>query len=249
MSESLVVSELFSAIQGEGLFAGRRQIFIRLTGCNLECSYCDTDFAATLTGRVETRPGCGEFTLVSQPFSLDRMVEIVSRWITELPKAHHSISITGGEPLLHSDILVDWLPKLRTLLPVHLETNGTLYAEMMQLLPHLDHICMDLKIPSTSGCDQSVLEQHQWFLCNVPPDKVSVKIVVDEDTSREEIQMACAQIAAVDPMIPLFIQPRTRMDGTIAVTAAWLLTLQQEAAAQGADVKVIPQLHKMLGCL
>jgi len=57
MNDPVYISEIFSSIQGEGYLAGRRQIFIRLAECNLECSYCDTDHARADTCRIETSPG------------------------------------------------------------------------------------------------------------------------------------------------------------------------------------------------
>src|SRR5664279_892850 len=101
MNDQVVVSEIFSSIQGEGYLAGRRQIFIRLAGCNLDCSYCDTVHAGQNSCRIETGPGSAEFSLLQQPLQLDHVLQIVQKWCTSLPWAHHSISLTGGEPLIY----------------------------------------------------------------------------------------------------------------------------------------------------
>ncbi|HQB38817.1 MAG TPA: 7-carboxy-7-deazaguanine synthase QueE, partial [Deltaproteobacteria bacterium] len=57
MANPLYINEIFSSIQGEGLLAGRRQIFVRLTGCNLYCSYCDTPVEPSAFCNIETSPG------------------------------------------------------------------------------------------------------------------------------------------------------------------------------------------------
>lgn len=84
--------EVFSSIQGEGLLVGKRQIFIRFAGCNLNCSYCDTP---------ESRdPSCGE------ELSADQLQGMVENLVTP---DFHSLSITGGEPLLYPDFIREFL--------------------------------------------------------------------------------------------------------------------------------------------
>ncbi|PLX95348.1 MAG: 7-carboxy-7-deazaguanine synthase QueE, partial [Desulfuromonas sp.] len=61
--------ELFSSIQGEGVFLGERQAFLRLAGCNLDCAYCDTPFVPTSHCRVEETPGSGVFYDLPNPLS------------------------------------------------------------------------------------------------------------------------------------------------------------------------------------
>jgi 7-carboxy-7-deazaguanine synthase len=248
MSKPLQISEIFSSIQGEGLLAGRRQIFIRLAECNLECSYCDTVHEAGESCRVETGPGSGSFDLLPQPLSLDMVLGIVSVWHSRLPGAHHSISITGGEPLLQAEALRQWLPRLRRLLPIHLETNGTLPAELEQVVENLDYISMDMKLPSTAGCGEDLWDRHRLFLKGALDRNVSVKVVIAEDTPLEELRQVYNIIVSVAPATPLFLQPLSKADG-VAVSALRMLQLQEAAAARLPDVRVIPQMHRMLGAL
>ncbi|MDI6736859.1 MAG: 7-carboxy-7-deazaguanine synthase QueE [bacterium] len=98
--------EIFSSIQGEGMLVGFRQIFIRFAGCNLRCSYCDTPAAMTVpeTWLVP------EFDLeLPNPVELDQVREVVDRFD---PRIHHSVSLTGGEPLLQVEALEELLPSL-----------------------------------------------------------------------------------------------------------------------------------------
>jgi organic radical activating enzyme len=249
MSDPLLVSEIFSSIQGEGLLTGRRQLFIRLAGCNLGCRYCDTVIEAGEGCLVETAPGSGILELLPRPITLDTVLGIAADWTGRLPGAHHSFSITGGEPLLQAALLSEWLPALRHTLPIHLETNGTLPEALAQVVDLVDYISMDIKLPSTAGCVEDLWEAHRGFLRVAAGHNASVKIVVAEETPLEEIDRVCGIILEVAPATPLFIQPLSGGDKGSAVSAARLLACQAAAAARLADVRVIPQMHLMLGAL
>lgn len=238
--------EIFSSLQGEGMLAGYRQVFIRFPGCNLDCSYCDTPLEAPAVCRLETAPGSNRFEDLVQPVTLETMLGILSRWCKQLPDAHHSISITGGEPMLHADLLANWLPELNILLPIHLETNGSLPEKLPRLIEHLDFISMDIKLPG-SAATPVLWQEHKRFLEIAHERDVSVKVIVGERTTDQELQQACKLVAEVDDELSLFIQPVTGHDGKITVTAERLLQLQAVAARLLYDVRVVPQMHRFLG--
>ena len=242
--------ECFSSIQGEGVLVGLRQAFLRFSGCNLNCSFCDTPgMSDTPAGcLLEQTPGRRDFITVENPVRCERIVSLIDSWTRNRPGIHHSISVTGGEPLLHGVHLRDWLPELRRLLPIHLETNGTLPDALAPLVAHLDYIGMDIKLPSASGCP-GLWEEHQQFLEIASQRNVYVKVVMDHSTENWEIERSCELIAGVDRAIPLILQPMTRPDGTISISALRTLELQEIAAARLNEVRVIPQTHKFMGVL
>ena len=247
MSNATLV-ELFSSIQGEGPYVGYRQAFLRFHGCNLDCAYCDTvQPSPPPVCRVESEPGTGVFRELPNPVSLAVVVEILTEWRTHCAGLHHSFSITGGEPLLYRDLLVEWLPVLRSLCPLYLETNGTLPEHLAAVIDHLDFISMDIKLPSASGC-APLWKTHRKFLEVAVQREVFVKVIVGPDTSTEEIDAACLIIRDVDPSIPLILQPVTRSGGS-AVPAWLLLKFQEQAARSLGDVRVIPQTHVFLNLL
>ena len=88
MSETLVVNEIYVSLQGESTFAGLPCIFVRLTACNLRCSYCDSAYAFTEGRKLTLEHVRSEIDRLAKPFG--------DRFHTKLPL----VELTGGEPLL-----------------------------------------------------------------------------------------------------------------------------------------------------
>lgn len=239
----LLLIEVFSSLQGEGVFIGRRQLFVRLAGCNLDCAYCDTPFAAQPTWTAETAPGAAELSHFPNPASADALTTLIRDWQARFP-SHHSLALTGGEPLLQADALADWLPELGEVIPVYLESNGTLSDALARVLPRIDWISMDIKLASTAG-SAVPWDAHDAFLAVGGAKVCQVKVVVDSATPASEVVAAARLMARHDPRIPLILQPRT-VAGRPAVTGRTLLDLQTAAAGVHADVRVIPQVHPLL---
>jgi organic radical activating enzyme len=241
--------EIFSSIQGEGLFVGVRQVFIRFQACNLDCLYCDTGKNAVSEWcAVEETPGRRDFVREKNPIAIDRITALLGKWANDCPGLHHSISLTGGEPLLHFDILREWLPALRSFLPIHLETNGTLQAALAPLIGNLDHISMDIKLPSSSG-QSDLWERHRRFLETAAQKSVAVKIVIGETVEAGEITTASELIASIDRNIPLILQPVTLENGSIGISYLRALELYELAAGLLREVRIIPQTHRFMGQL
>jgi len=248
MSEAATLVEIFSSIQGEGPYVGYRQAFLRFHGCNLNCAYCDTVQPAPPVGcRVEAEPGGDTFNELPNPVPLEKVVEILTAWRNRFPGLIHSFSITGGEPLVFRDVLAEWLPYLRRLRPIYLETNGTLPDALAAVVEHLDYISMDIKLPSASGC-APLWETHRKFLEVAAEREVFVKTIIGPETVEDEIETVCRIIRDVTPLITLILQPVTR-GGTSAVPARLLLKLQEQAARHLGNVRVIPQTHVFLNLL
>jgi organic radical activating enzyme len=173
---------------------------------------------------------------------------LLDKWKKSWHGRHHSISLTGGEPLLNSEILREWLPVLRRYLPVHLETNGTLPAALAPLIGYLDYISMDIKLPSTSGQPQ-LWDKHRAFLETAAQKEVAVKIVISDSAADGELITASELIASIDQSIPLVLQPITLDNGSMGITPARSLELFDLASGILPHVRVIPQTHKIMGYL
>jgi organic radical activating enzyme len=264
--------ELFSAIQGEGANCGTRQIFVRFAFCDLRCHYCDSahTWTAPDTCAIEATPGQRDFETHPNPVKLDRLLDWVDR--QNRPRLHDSISITGGEPLLHAAFLKTFLPqvKQRTGLPTYLETGGHRPELLDGLIDHLDAIGMDVKLPSSSG--EQRWAAHAAFLrrcveanCDGGTAKVFVKTIISAATTDDEIAQLGAMVSAIDPQLAVFLQPVTPLDPDLrdrnqtirpdpyqhqlAPTPQQVLNWQAQLKQQLDDVRVIPQTHKMLGQL
>jgi organic radical activating enzyme len=244
--------ELFSSIQGEGLFVGLRQIFLRFHGCLLNCDYCDSQGTRTDEApsqcRVEEKPGKGKFLLLENPISCGQVESIITEWRAYCPHAHHSISITGGEPLLHVETLTRWLPVLRNYLPIYLETNGIYGDELSECIEYIDFISMDVKLPSTTGIND-LWEKHRFFLKIASERDVFIKVVINDLTQDWEIRRTCEIISSLDASIPLVLQPQTSLDGKVCISPSNLYSLQEIASTLIKNIRVIPQTHRFLGLL
>jgi 7-carboxy-7-deazaguanine synthase len=239
--------EIFSSIQGEGPWVGVRQIFIRFGGCNWTCSYCDTWVEAGEFCRIEREPGSGQFEEVANPVPFAVAAELVAAWKIAHPRAYHSISLTGGEPLLHEKILVDWLPRLQEFLPIYLETNGTLPDELKKVLPYLDFVAMDIKLSSMTG-KPTPWEEHQKFLELAVQCDCCVKVVVSRETCEDELIRAATMVRTTAPEAPLVLQPLSD-EARVSIPADKLLRMQELAAGIHRDVRIIPQNHLFLNLL
>lgn len=237
--------EVFSSLQGEGVMIGTRQIFVRFAECNLACHYCDTPFKPQATCQIESTPGSGSFRAHENPFDLSGITELIIKWQQKTNELHHSLVLTGGEPLLHADILHEWLPEILPLLPVFLETNGTLPAELDKVFPLVDIISMDIKGASVCGV-ATPWAVHEEFLALAADKLCQVKLIIDKTTPEEEVLQSAALVAQHAPHAPFVLQPRTLMSGP-ALDGKSLLELQAVAAQAHRDTRIIPQIHPWLG--
>lgn len=237
--------EIFSSLQGEGVLIGCRQIFVRFADCNLSCDYCDTPFHAGPFYQVESEPGSGQFNSLNSPVSLDEITRLISHWQHISNRVHHSVVLTGGEPLLHADVLKQWLPEVISILPIFLETNGTLAAELEKIIPMVDWISMDIKGSAVTGVPTPWAD-HADFLSIAKERLCHVKLVIDKTTTEDELLEAARLVNHYAPKAPFVLQPRT-ISSKPALSGKELLRLQVVAASEHQDVRMIPQIHPWLG--
>ena len=129
-TKKIKINEIFYSLQGEGIDAGLPTIFIRLTGCNLRCNYCDTRYAF-YEGKY---------------MAIDEILESIKKWNSR------RVCITGGEPLLQKNVygLIEKL--LEKGYETSVETNGSI--SIMKLSKMDVKIKMDIKLPSSGMHDK-----------------------------------------------------------------------------------------------
>lgn len=254
------LTELFSSVQGEGPYVGKRQIFVRFYGCHRRCVFCDSPETVTAwqpprykptTYRLEQTPGLRDFAEVNNPVTADQLMELFARF--DQPRGlHHSIAFTGGEPLLHADFLRELFPRLHEAgYKTYLESAGDLYHELEKILPWLDISAMDIKLPSVTH-NEAAWGSHKKFLERCIEGKVETfaKIIVSDETLTEDVRHAVNLVTEIAPSTPFIIQPMTPFgDAQNPASAQQLLRWQMLAQEKLRDVRVIPQCHKMMGQL
>ncbi|MHB8844240.1 MAG: 7-carboxy-7-deazaguanine synthase QueE [Nitrospirota bacterium] len=244
-----VIDEVFASVQGEGTWAGQRHIFVRFIGCDLRCGYCDTPEAVKETVDSGARPCRAQISSRSfdreelpNPIEPRALSVLCERLIISGP-SRPVVSLTGGEPLLHSAFLGEWLPSLNKRFFVYLETNGIHHDRMKELAGLMDRVSMDMKLPSATG-ERPRWDDHRKFLAAAAGSGLFVKIVVTRTTMDDDVLTAARLLAEHDRRLPFIIQP---CGGSFAPAPADLVRVQHLALAVLEDVRVIPQLHKVLG--
>ena len=213
------IKEIFASIQGEGPYIGYKQLFVRFCGCNLNCNYCDTEFRAS----------------ESKKYSADELANIIKENLD-----CHSVSLTGGEPLLNVNFLKEFLPKCE--LPIYLETNGTLYGELAEVIDFVTYVSADIKLPSCTGLKPLWAEHDKFF--NIASKKnLFAKVVFGKDVTDDEIKQACE--LSKKYYIELILQPK--MNGIIPeVKSDFMEKVLNEALKYYKKVRLIPQVHKFI---
>ena len=211
MIDTLVVNEIYLSIQGESTFAGLPCVFVRLTACNLRCSYCDTSYAFSegkkiLLGEIRER-----IAELAKPF-VDRAKDRVDSVLREHGRKGETavllgsirlplVELTGGEPLLQPGSI----PLMKALcddgFTVLVETSGAL--DIAPLDPRVRRI-MDLKCPSSGEA-----ARNRWE--NLPhltnTDEIKFVIGTHEDYEWAKTQLAKFNLASICPILFSWVTP------------------------------------------
>lgn len=217
------ISEIFNSIQGEGLYLGAHQIFVRSYGCNLSCKYCDTK----LHSFKEYEP------------------QELFEEIRHRHNGSHSISFTGGEPLLQKDFLKEVLNLTdRSGFVNYLETNGTLPEALEEVIDNLDIIAMDLKL-ATSGGGDSQWDNHRNFLRIASKREVFLKAVICNSTHEEDLTESISLIRSINKAAILVLQPNSfEYDKRLQEK---LENFKKVCENSKITTCIIPQMHKIVG--
>lgn len=238
------VSEIFTSFQGEGLYAGRRHLFFRLAGCNIRCGYCDTPASLERTNECAVEEEDGSERRLPNPLAAGVAAALLEARLAS--RGLHALAVTGGEPLVQADFLAAVLGTLRPPVPVLLETNGTVPGRLPAVLPFVDIVSMDVKLPSSSG-ERPFWSEHRTFLEACVGKVVYVKVPVDDGTREDEIAEAAALVGATSPAATVFLQPIVSAEGEPRASAGRLARFYDQMAERVRDVRVLPQTHKLLG--
>ena len=218
------INEIFSSIQGEGIYFGRKQVLVRLSGCNLACGYCDTEFESF------------------QEYDSESLLKKIQSYGPDFS----CVSFTGGEPLGQKDFLKELIRLVKENgYQTYLETNGTMPDALNEVIDAVDIVAMDIKLPSSSGFADDCWKQHYDFLNIAKAKDVFVKAVVGARTSIEDFLKMLDLFKSLDYHGVLVIQPDSRENAERLVDN--LALFKRLCADYLIPSCVIPQLHKLIG--
>lgn len=239
MSDTLVVNEIYLSLQGESTFAGLPCIFVRLTACNLRCSYCDTAYAFTEGKKVSLADARAEVKRLAEPFT-----HHASR--TTQPRLP-LVELTGGEPLLQKSALSLMKQLCDDGFTVLVETSGAL--DISGVDPRVRRI-MDLKCPSSGEVERNRFE-------NIPhlraTDEIKFVIGTVEDYEWAKQQIATHKLDAVCPLLMSWVHPLRpeQQDKSLNRVPAGQTPITRQALAERIIADALPvrfqaQLHKII---
>jgi len=245
------VLEVFSSFQGEGPRVGERQVFVRLARCDLRCAFCDTpeSYPTPATARIQRAP---EHDLDAHPTNPMPVEDLIAAVLAlDAPRGlHRSISVTGGEPLLHPKAVRALGLAVRAAgLRVHLETGGHRPGPLREVLDAIDDATPDLKLASATGFPTPWAAHRETLeILHAAGKALAVKAVVGGSTSEAEVAEAAAFAWQHAPSAPLVLQPATaHPGGPLPPSSEQLRRFHAAARAHHFDVRVIPQAHKVMG--
>ncbi len=200
------IAEIFQSVQGEGLLTGTRSVFVRASGCNLRCRFCDTPYASW------------------RPEGEDLSVEEIVAQVVRLGADH--VVLTGGEPMLFAE-LIPLAANLRELgKHVTIETAGTLYLPV-----HCDLMSISPKTSnSTPPADENPRLRRRHGHARHAPQVVrrlvaehdhQLKFVVDSPDDCREVEAYLAEFPQID-RDRVMLMPQGTEPGALARKGHWL---------------------------
>lgn len=224
MTKTAKIREIFKSIQGEGPYVGTLQVFVRFCTCNLNCSYCDTDFEASK----------------AKSYTAQELLDEINKLSPEYPAV---ISLTGGEPLMSVEFLEEFLPlSRRSNHKIYLETNATLPDKLFKILNYVDIVSADIKLESATGIklNKGIIER---FMALSSAKELFAKIVFDKNITDEEIEFAAELAKKYD--FEIILQPMM-LDDKMSVSSEFCEEIFGKFYSKYSKIRLIPQVHKFL---
>ena len=232
MSETLVVNEVYLSLQGESTFAGLPCVFVRLTACNLRCSYCDTAYAFTEGKKRELSEVRADVLRLAKQYPDFR-----------LPL----VELTGGEPLLQPNALVLMRQLCDNGFTVLVETSGAL--DISKVDPRVRRI-MDLKCPASGEVERNRFENISHLKAT---DEIKFVIGTVEDYEWAKQQIATHQLDTICTLLMSWVHPLRpeQQDKSLKRVPAGLTPitrkdLVERIVADALPVRFQAQLHKII---
>lgn len=236
MSETLVVNEIYLSLQGESTWSGLPCIFVRLTACDLRCSYCDTAYAFTEGRKMALTEVQSQILELAKPFENNM-------GSTRLPL----VELTGGEPLLQKNSPLLMKKLCDDGFRVLLETSG---AHDISRVDARVHRIMDLKCPSSGE-----VERNRWENLKHLTSRDEIKFVIGTEQDYAWAKDAIAQhhLSTICPLLISWVSPLTSQQQDKALknipgnqTPISRRDLAETIIADALPVRFQVQMHKVI---
>jgi organic radical activating enzyme len=229
--------EIFTSVEGEGILYGTKTLFVRLAGCPFTCFYCDTIEALPMTSGTE--------------YSLEEVCKMIN---SKLQDKTYKVNFTGGDPLIQHEAVREMARYVKSKnIPTYLESSCFDSAKFSEILPFIDFVKIEFKTKDSEFVDPkhySTLMENalECLKSSVSLKKITyIKIVVSSKTDlpsfKELIKKIFETISKTD-IAGFIIQP------TYAVaepSLEQLLEFYDTVYPFYNEVRIIPQLHKLIG--
>ncbi len=229
--------EIFTSVEGEGILNGTKTLFVRLAGCPFTCFYCDTKDALPIDSGIE--------------YSITDACNLIDK---KLEDKTYKVNFTGGEPLVQYEAVSEMAKHVKSKnIPTYLESSCYDSEKFSQVLPYIDFAKIEFKTSDAEFVD----EKHYFKLIDnsieclkdsVASKKITfIKIVVNSKTELESFRELIDRIFKVvskEELAGFIIQPSY---GIAEPSLGKLLMFYDLVYPKYHEVRIVPQLHKLIG--
>ena len=231
------LSEIFTSIEGEGVLFGTKTMFVRLAGCPLNCHWCDTPYAIPMDSGGD--------------FSTSEVKEMIAG---ELLPNTYKVNFTGGEPLVQHEAVIELAKFVKEKgVRTYLESACYDSVRFAKVLPYIDIVKIEFKMRDSRAVDDKnyptlLKNELECLKLAVAAGKNPyIKIVVTNSTDEGELKDLVKKVfAAVKErdVAGFIIQPSHSVDEPLLDR---LFAFYDAIYPYYEQVRVVPQLHKIIG--
>ncbi len=222
------VCEIFESIQGEGLRVGEPSVFLRLSGCNLKCNFCDTKYS----------------WVEGKALSFDEILERVYSFGLK------NVVITGGEPLLQRENLIELVKLMKKDgFYLSLETNGTIVDELaIKICEHMDLVTVSPKLKSFSGKELKLNTICKLLISLKNEVCLKWPVISEDDVASVLNMLKKIELTSNIPVIiqPAFIEGESWDEYLKRIRLLWGKIIRFSKSFSDGSLRFIPQLHRLI---
>ena len=231
------LSEIFTSVEGEGVYFGTKTMFVRLAGCHLKCFWCDTPYALSMKD--------------GQEYEISEVVKMID---DNLLQNTYKVNFTGGEPLLQHIAVYEMAKHVKHKgLLTYIESSCFDSERFKEILPSIDICKVEFKLSDSEAVDaehyRNLLENELTCLEEAIKEKKAtyIKVVVSSQSNKKEFEeltkMIFNKIKSVD-IEGFIIQP---VYGQCEPALDQLFQFYDIVYPHYKQVRIVPQLQKVIG--